>query len=69
MTVVEPGQYSHAPLTGDYRPARGVYDEMLGADGQVRPHGQTLAAALARHTPEELQVRQDMTRCRRRVGS
>jgi hypothetical protein len=62
MTVVEPGQHSHAPLTGDYRPPTGVYDEMLGADGQVRPHWQTLAAALARHTAEELQVRQDMTR-------
>ncbi len=53
-----------APATGgpsliaDYRPAPGVYDEMMDAGGRVRPHWQAFLANL------EAMAADEMSRCR-----
>ncbi len=43
-----------AQLLAGYRPLPGVYDEMMGPDGEVRPHWRDLLAGLAALGREEL---------------
>lgn len=41
-------------LVAGYRPLPGIYDEMVDADGRVRPHWQRLIAGLGELPREEL---------------
>ncbi|WP_339490362.1 circularly permuted type 2 ATP-grasp protein [Pseudomonas sp. EL_65y_Pfl2_R95] len=49
-----------ADLLADYPPNAAAYDELLDADGQVRPHWRRIAEQLQRSTPFQLQQRQDL---------
>jgi len=49
-------------LLAGYNPPGGSFDELVDANGQVRPHWQPLITSLERIAPEELAVRHDNTR-------
>lgn len=53
---------SHRGLLADYRMRPGVYDEMLDADGSLRPAWRRLAAALEKLGPEGLNRQADQAR-------
>lgn len=48
-----------APLLRDYPPPNGHYDELLGAEGSVRPHWQDLVSSFAKLGTDELIGRRD----------
>lgn len=48
-----------SPLLADYRPLPGHFDEMLAAEGAVRPHWQYLVEALGSLGPGALRERRD----------
>lgn len=56
------GQSPATNLLADYRPPAGEYDEMVDADGAIRPHWQPFAAALAEIAPAELASRWEQAR-------
>jgi uncharacterized circularly permuted ATP-grasp superfamily protein/uncharacterized alpha-E superfamily protein len=61
MSQTEPPSLEPA-LLGRYTPQAGVYDELTGADGQVRSHWQPLISSLRRLSTEELAGRWENTR-------
>ena len=52
---------SGSTLLAGYNPPAGSFDELVDANGQVRPHWRSVIASLERLTPEELAARQDNT--------
>jgi uncharacterized circularly permuted ATP-grasp superfamily protein/uncharacterized alpha-E superfamily protein len=53
----EPDRDAFERLLADYRPLPGIFDEMMEADGQVRPHWQPFLAFLASLGTEEINRR------------
>ncbi|OAN44847.1 hypothetical protein A6A04_08040 [Paramagnetospirillum marisnigri] len=47
-------------LQSVYRPLPGTYDEVLGEDGEIRPHWRQFTEGLMRFEPEEMRRRWDM---------
>nr|WP_307158510.1 circularly permuted type 2 ATP-grasp protein [Rhizobium paknamense] len=54
---MEPSAEVRKTFAADYRVLPGAADEMLDAEGRIRPVWQNFVAALDRRTPEELQER------------
>ena len=45
------------PLLSAYRPLPGIFDEMMDADGEIRPHWQSFLAMLSALGHEEIDKR------------
>jgi uncharacterized circularly permuted ATP-grasp superfamily protein len=56
-TQVEAPADASARLLSGYQPLAGIYDEMMDADGQVRPHWQPFLMMLAGLGAEEINRR------------
>ena len=56
-TTAQDPEASLAQFVAGYRPLPGVVDEMMDADGQVRPHWKQLLSQLAALGPDEISRR------------
>jgi uncharacterized circularly permuted ATP-grasp superfamily protein/uncharacterized alpha-E superfamily protein len=61
MSQTEPVS-SETTLLSGYLPTGGTFDELLDANGQVRPHWRSLIASLENLSPEELASRHENSR-------
>lgn len=58
--VADKTDLSSLPLLRDYRPLPGVFDEMMGADGAIRPHWRPLLEAFGALGPGGLEERRTL---------